>query len=161
MWDSFATLARRSTDVVGYTDIMARVARYGYQVEQVLTALRTWVQYGAVSEVAAGRYQLTHSGTKLTRALRASWVHLTWQPTGLSPRKMYLLSLFDGSGMARVGILKILQHIGCPEMLQHTWTAEWDKALAEASIKVATAETGDSVPTVTHTAEDVWELANP
>ena len=78
-----------------------------------------------------------------------------------SGRPIALLSLFDGSGMARVGILRILQRIGKPEALIRTWTVEINPKLATAAQLVANTTTASTNGTVDILAHDVWEVAGP
>eukprot|EP00974_Lingulodinium_polyedra_P075065 7274128-Lingulodinium_polyedra.AAC.1 len=45
---------------------------------------------------------------------------------------MVLLSLFDGSGMARVGLDDLLRRLRIPDALRASWFAEMDNNLATA-----------------------------
>eukprot|EP00974_Lingulodinium_polyedra_P095240 9228233-Lingulodinium_polyedra.AAC.1 len=54
------------------------------------------------------------------------------RPEGPGRPEMVLLSLFDGSGMARVGLDDLLRRLRIPDALRASWFAEVDNILATA-----------------------------
>eukprot|EP00974_Lingulodinium_polyedra_P070345 6806808-Lingulodinium_polyedra.AAC.1 len=54
------------------------------------------------------------------------------RPRGAEKPAIVLLSLFDGSGMARVGLDDLLRRLQIPDALRASWFAEIDNTLATA-----------------------------
>ena len=98
----------------------------------------------------------------MVQKTRAWWATQTWRTSlPATPRKMYIVPLFDGSGMTRAGVLRILRKLGKADMLDHTWTVEINPTLAQAAAVAARNDTldPDDEPSVTTAAADVWETA--
>ena len=137
--------------------VVEAAAAHGLTEGMTMEAVENWASLGVV-EIGAGAVAI-RPGTVSSPPVTASQ-----PPTGAggretNPRLVALLSLFDGTGMARLGMDDMLRMAGSAGALVYSAFAEIDGVLAtavEAQWR-ARAACGMGVPH-TQIARDVWDL---